>query len=98
MKGWSMALCIFFAILFGIVVYTHYDTRKFIESLPQPPAPQNESAFSRKGVDVALETTQSEDIYTSADTVSDVEPVLDLSNHLDTERYVYPHDSTCESC
>lgn len=97
MKGWSMALCIFFAILFGIVVYTHYDTRKFIESLPQPPATQNESTFSRKGVDVALESAQSEDIHTSVDTISDVEPVLDLSNHLDTERYVHLSDSQVES-
>lgn len=93
MKGSSVALCLFFVILFGIVVYTHYDTRKFIESLPQLSATQNETTFLKKAENVALETAASEDAQTSTDTVSDLDPVLDLSNYLDTEKQVHSLDS-----
>jgi len=40
MKFLKIATCLFYVGLFGLVLYTHYDTQKFIRSLPQPPAMQ----------------------------------------------------------
>ena len=42
MKGLMAIMGLIFAILFGLVLYTHYDTKKFIQNLPQSPTMKGE--------------------------------------------------------
>ena len=42
MKVLTVFAILFFATLLGLIFYAHYDTNKFIESLPQAPAQQRE--------------------------------------------------------
>ena len=48
MKVLTVFAILFFTALLGFLFYAHYDTKKFIESLPQPPATQHEVAPAEK--------------------------------------------------
>lgn len=48
MKVLTVFAILFFATLLGLIFYAHYDTKKFIESLPQAPAQQPEVAPGEK--------------------------------------------------
>lgn len=48
MKTLFVAACLMFAGLFALSLYTHYDTKKFIESLPQVPTKQREVSVGEK--------------------------------------------------
>lgn len=42
MKTLKVATCLMYVTLFALVLYTRYDTQKFIKNLPQPPVMQRE--------------------------------------------------------
>ena len=48
MKVLTVFAILFFTTLIGLLFYAHYDTKKFIESLPQAPALQHEVAPAEK--------------------------------------------------
>ena len=48
LKFLTVFAILFFATLLGLIFYAHYDTKKFIESLPQAPAQQREVAPAEK--------------------------------------------------
>ena len=58
MKGLIVATCLVFATLFALLLYTHYDAKKFIESLPQAPVRQREVRVPEKA-SMPLEMGQS---------------------------------------
>ena len=55
MKILIVATCLIFAMLFALLLYTHYDTQKFIQSLPQAPTTQREVSPGEK-TPMSLET------------------------------------------
>ena len=92
MKTLLVATCLIFAVLFGLILYTHYDTKKFIESLPQPPATQSEVSTGEKTpMPLERETPGNE----AEQTLADTEPVP--STHGNSHGHTHHHDSHVES-
>ena len=73
MKFLKIVTCLFYVGLFGFVLYTHYDTKKFIRSLPQPPTMQRDVSPGEKTPTDFRGTPDTDLIQTdfAADTPSD---------------------------
>jgi hypothetical protein len=98
MKILLVATCLMFAVLFGLTVYMHYDTKKFTESLPQPPATQREVSAGEKT------PTQHEAITPGnqgKQTLEETPLVPDTHGHLhehpDSHGHTHSHESLVES-
>ena len=98
MKTLFAAACLMFAGLFTLFLYTHYDTKKFIESLPQPLTKQREVSAEEKT------PTQHEAITPGNQgelTSEELAPAPDTHGHSHehphSHGHTHPHDSLSES-
>ncbi len=48
MKVLIVTTCLIYVILFGLILYMHYDTKAILQNLPQPPIPQREVVSEEK--------------------------------------------------
>ena len=98
MKALLIAICLLFVLLFGLTLYTHYDTKKFIENLPQAPTKQ-------RVVDAGEKTPTQHEAITPENqgkqTLEETPPVPDTHGHLhehpDSHGHTHPHESLVES-
>ena len=98
MKTLLVAACLMFALLFGLTVYMRYDTKKFIENLPQPATTQREVSAGEKT------PTQHEAITPGNQaelTSEETPPVLHTHGHFhehpDSHGHTHPHEALLES-
>ncbi len=97
-KTLLVAMCLIFAVLFGLTLYTHYDTKKFIENLPQPPATQSEVSVGEKTpTPLERETLRNEAEQTLADTGPVPYTHGDSHEHTDSPGHTHHHNSLGES-
>ena len=97
MKTVLVATGLIFAGLFGLALYMHYDTKKFIENLPQSPATQSEvSAGEKTPTPLERETPGNEAEQTLADTGPVPDNHDDFHNHTDSHGHMHPDDSLTE--
>ena len=98
MKTLIVALCLIFAGLFGLILYTHYDTKKFIENLPQPATTQREvSAEEKTPTQREARTPENQGKLTSEETPSVPDTHGHFHEHSDSHGHTHPHDSLVES-
>ena len=98
MKALLIVTCLLLVILFGLTLYTHYDTKKFIENLPQAPTKQHV-------VDAEEKTQTQREAKTPGSqgeqTLDDTPPVPDTYGHFhehpDSHGHTHPHESLVES-
>lgn len=96
MKTLFVAACLMFAGLFALSLYMHYDTKKFIENLPQPPTPQSVgSAGEKTPTQHAARTPENQGEQTLDAPLS--HPHGDLHEHPDSHGHTHPHESLVES-
>ena len=98
MKTLLVATCLMFALLFGLTVYMRYDTKKFIENLPQPSTTQREVSAGEKT------PTQHEAITpgNQAELTSEETPPVPHTHghfheHPDSHGHTHPHEALLES-
>ncbi len=99
LKVLTVFAILFFITLIGLLFYAHYDTKKFIESLPQPPATQHEVAPAEKTPKPHEKRTAEND---TGQHLEDTAPVRDthgtFHEHTDAQGHVHddsePADST----
>ena len=93
MKVLTVFAILFFTALLGFLFYAHYDTKKFIESLPQAPALQHEVAPGEKTPKPHEKRTAEND---TGQHLEDTAPVRDthgtFHEHTDSQGHV-PHDA-----
>ena len=84
---------LFFITLIGLIFYAHYDTKKFIESLPQPPATQHEVAQGEKTPTPHEKRTAENEAEPSGE---DTAPVQDTHGafHEPTDAQGHVHDDS----
>ena len=98
MKTLLIATCLVFAVLFGLILYTHYDTKEFVENLPQPPVTQREVPTGDKTpTPLETETPGNEAEQTLADTGPVPSTHGDSHEHTDSHGHTHHHDSHVES-
>ena len=93
MKTLFVAACLMFAGLFALSLYTHYDTKKFIENLPQPSTTQREVSAGEKT------PTQHEAITpgNQGEQISEETPPGHFHEHPDSHGHTHPHEALVES-
>ena len=79
------------------MIYTHYDTQKFVESLPEFQVPKTEVAVEEKREKIELEATKNEVVENVSETGSDLDTFLDMHEPLGSHGHNHPHDSQIES-
>ena len=98
MKKLLVAACLMFAGLFALTVYMHYDTKRFIKNLPQPPTKQREvSAGEKTPTQHEWRTPENQGGQTLDDPVSHPHAHGDLHEHPGSQGHTHPHDSLVES-
>ena len=98
MKTLIVALCLIFAGLFGLILYTHYDTKKFIENLPQPATTQREvSAEEKTPTQREARTIENQAELSSEETPSVPDTHGHFHEHPDSHGHTHPHDLLVES-
>ena len=98
MKTLFVAVCLMFAGLFALSLYTHYDTQKFIESLPQVPTKQREVSVGEKTpTQHEARTPGNQGEQTLDDPVSNPHVHGDLHEHPTSHGHAHPHDLLVES-
>ena len=95
MKGLMAIMGLIFAILFGLVLYTHYDTKKFIQNLPQSPTMKGEVEKIPSPRDIEILQNAAE--HTVEDTVTVLENPNDFHEHSDFHEHKHPDDSLVDS-
>ena len=95
MKGLMAIMGLIFAILFGLVLYTHYDTKKFIQNLPQSPTMKGEVEKIPSPRDIEILQNAAEP--TVEDTVTVLENPNDFHEHSDFHEHKHPDDSLLDS-
>ena len=98
MKGLIVTTCLMFVTLFALLLYTHYDTKKFIESLPQAPARQREVRGLEKASrppEMGQSSNESVHIVDAPGEVLQNPP--DTHEHGDDHDYVHEHASLSDS-
>jgi len=81
--------------LLALTVYTHYDTKKFIESLPQPPTPQREVSAGEKTPAQRVARTPGNQGELTLEETPDTHG--HLHEHPDSHGHTHPHDLPVES-
>ena len=95
MKILICATCLLFATLFGLLIWTHYDTQKFYQSLPQPPALQTEVKETTSPLNIKTPQHTTEDtVENTGTTVPDTSSSGDLHAHPDSQGHIHPHDNS----
>ncbi|MCG9134496.1 hypothetical protein J5I95_22765 [Candidatus Poribacteria bacterium] len=97
MKTLLIAFCLLCVFLLGLTLYTHYDTKKFVENLPQAPTKQ-------RVVDAEEKTPTQHEAITPGNqgkqTLEETPPVSDTHGHLhehpDSHGHTHPHESLVE--
>jgi hypothetical protein len=98
MKTLFVAACLIFAGLLALTVYTHYDTEKFIESLPQAPTKQREvSAGEKTPAQYEARTPENQGEQTLDDPLSNPHAHGHLHEHPGSHGHTHPHDLPVES-
>ena len=98
MKTLLTATCLLFIILFGFTLYTHYDTKKFINSLPQAPTKQRfVTAGEKTPTQREARTPENQAELTSEATPSVPDTHGHFHEHPDSHGHTHPHDSLVES-
>lgn len=98
MKTLFVAACLMFAGLFALSLYTHYDTKKFTESLPQAPTTQREvSAGEKTPTQHEARTPENQGEQTLDDPLSNLHAHGDLHEHPGSHGHTHPHESLVES-
>ena len=98
MKNLLVATCLIFALLIGLSIYMHYDTKKFIENLPQAPTKQREvSAGEKTPTPHEARTPGNQGEQTLDDPVSNPHAHGDLHEHPDSHGHTHPHELPVES-
>ncbi len=98
MKTLMVAASLIFAGLFGLILYTRYDTKEFIENLPQPPTPQREvSAGEKTPTQREVRTPGNQGEQTLEETQSNPHAHGDLHEHPGSHGHTHPHDLPVES-
>ena len=98
MKTLLVAACLMFAGLFALTLYTHYDTQKFIESLPQAPTTQREVSTAEKTPTQRVVRTPGNQTEQTLDApLSHSHAPGDLHEHPGSHGHPHPHDSLVES-
>ena len=95
MKGLIAVMGLIFAILFGLVLYTHYDTKKFIQNLPQAPTMKGEVEKIPSPPDIEILKDAAE--YTVEDTVTVPENPNNFHEHSDSHGHRHSDDSLVDS-
>jgi len=87
-----------FAGLLALFLYTHYDTKKFTESLPQPPTTQREVSVGEKTpTQHNVKTPGNQAELTSEETPSVPDTHGHFHEHPDSHGHTHPHDLPVES-
>lgn len=95
MKIFICAVCLLFAILFGLLIWTHYDTQRFYQSLPQPPALQTEMKETSSSLNIKTPQHTTEDtVEDTGATVLDTPSPRDFHEHSDPQGHIHPHDNS----
>lgn len=98
MKILPFAMCLIFAGLLGFALYMHYDTKKFIESLPPPPATQREVSKGRKAPTSLERGTPENQVEQTLEEPLPVSHTPGNSHeHTDSHGHTHHHDSHVES-
>ena len=98
MKILLPATCLLLVILFGLTLYTHYDTKKFIENLPQAPTKQRVvEAGGKTPTQHEAITPENQGEQTLDDPLSNPHAPGDLHEYPDSHGHTHPHDSLVES-
>ena len=98
MKTLFFAACLMLAGLFALVLYMHYDTKKFIESLPQAPTPQREvSAGEKTPAQRVARTPGNQGELTSEELAPAPDTHGHSHEHPDSHGHTHPHESLVES-
>lgn len=93
MKKLLVAACLMFAGLFALTAYMHYDTKKFIESLPQAPTKKSEvSAGEKTPTQHEARTPVNQGEQTLEET-----PPGHFHEHPDSHGHTHPHESLVEA-
>ena len=98
MKNVLVATGLIFVGFFGFALYMHYDTKKFIESLPHPPATQREVSKQEKAPTPLERGTPENQVE---QTLEEPLPVSDAHGnsheHTDSHGHTHQHDSHVKS-
>ena len=98
MKTLFLAACLMFAVLFGLTVYMHHDTKKFIENLPQPPTTQRVvSAGEKTPTQYEARMPENQGEQTLDDPLSNPHAYGDLHEHPGSHGHMHPHEALVES-
>lgn len=98
MKTLLIAICLLFVLLLGLTLHTHYDTKKFIESLPQAPTKQREvSAGEKTPAQYKARTPENQGEQTLDDPLSNPHAHGHLHEHPGSHGHTHPHDLPVES-
>lgn len=98
MRTLLVATCLMFALLFGLTVYMHYDTKTFIENLPQPATTQREvSAGEKLPTQYDVKTPGNQAELTSEETPPVPHTHGHFHEHPDSHGHTHPHEALSES-
>ena len=97
MKTVLVATGLIFAGLFGLALYMHYDTKKFIENLPHPPATQREVSKEKKAPTPLKRGTPKDQVEQTLEEPLPVSHTHGNSHeHTDSHGHTHHHDSLGE--
>lgn len=98
MKTLLVATCLMYALLFGLSLYMHYDTKKFIENLPQDPTKQRVlTAGEKTPTQHEAKTPENQGEHTLDDTPPAPDTHGHFHEHPDSHGHTHPHEALVES-